>query len=94
MEPTPEPDPEPGTEQVAIPITVSQMEERPVNNYFQANFEGAAGLEALSAAATNSLPYMRPLQAPDQPSPHSSNNLNFILNPTAPDGSVGGLPRV
>jgi hypothetical protein len=85
MEPSPEPDSEPAGE----PMIEPQVEERPTNNYFQVSFEGAAGLEALSTAATNSLPYIRPLLGPEQPSSQSSNNLNFILNPEGPSGSIG-----
>jgi hypothetical protein len=62
--------------------------ERTANSYFNLNFDGAAGLEALSTAATSSLPYIRPLPVPEQPSPHSLNNINFILNPTGPDSSI------
>ena len=56
----------------------------------------APGLQALSAAATNNFKSARSAsataQSPDtQLSPHS-NNLNFILNPAAPDSSIGAFP--
>lgn len=53
-----------------------------------------SGLEALSNAATSSFQYIRPLPvsgislADAQASPHTSNNLNFILNPAGPEGVV------
>lgn len=87
MEPTPEPEFQPMQSPVATMAV--QMQERPQNSYFPATFEGAPGLEALSVAATSNLQYLRPLPPPpeQQPSPHASNNLNFILNPTGPDRS-------
>ncbi|CAG8981908.1 hypothetical protein HYALB_00009163 [Hymenoscyphus albidus] len=86
MEPTPEPEYLPAT--ISTPPIVMQMQEPSQNSYFPGNFEGASGLEALSVAATSNLQYLRPLPPPEQqPSPHASNNLNFILNPTGPDRS-------
>ena len=92
MEPTPEPE----YRAASTPIVLPQVEERPENNqYFHMQFDGAPGLEALSAAATSNMQYIRPFSAPAQSpleataSPHSSNNLNFILNPAGPDGPVG-----
>lgn len=64
------------------------MEERP-ENYFHIPLSQASGLEALSAAATASYQYIRPVEASPGETPHSSNNLNFILNPAAPEGSIG-----
>ncbi|KAF4624236.1 hypothetical protein G7Y89_g13937 [Cudoniella acicularis] len=90
MEPTPEPE-YPAS---ATPIIVPQIEERPASAYYHVQFDQAPGLEALSAAATSNLHYLRPLPVPEQPSPdvttspHASNNLDFILNPAGPDGSV------
>lgn len=87
MEPTPEPE----FQHVQSPVApmVVPIQERPQNSYFPGNLEGASGLEALSVAATSNLQYLRPLPPPpeQQPSPHASNNLNFILNPTGPDRS-------
>lgn len=89
MEPTPEPEIPADTP----PIVVPQIEERPESSlYYPLQFDQAPGLEALSAAATSNLQYRRPFSAPPQShidataSPHSSNNLNFILNPAGPDG--------
>lgn len=94
MEDTPEPEPEPDRAN-STPIIVPQLEERPADNYFNMSFDQAPGLEALSAAATSNFQYVRPPSVPVHSpgdinaSPHSSNNLNFILNPTDTDGSIG-----
>jgi hypothetical protein len=78
----------------SAPILVPQLEERSAENYFSMPFDQAPGLEALSAAATSNFQYIRPLSvAVHSPgdintSPHSSNNLNFILNPTDVEGSI------
>ena len=94
MEATPEADPEPDRAN-STPIIVPQLEERPADNYFNMSFDQAPGLEALSAAATSNFQYVRPPPVPVHSpgdinaSPHSSNNLNFILNPTDTDGSIG-----
>lgn len=80
--------PEPNYEASSTPIIVPQMEERP-ENYFHIPLSQASGLEALSAAATASYQYIRPVEASPGETPHSSNNLNFILNPAAPEGSIG-----
>ncbi|TVY65642.1 Transcriptional regulatory protein moc3 [Lachnellula suecica] len=92
MEPTPEPEYHPASP----PIPAPRIDERPENNsYYNMQFDQASGLEALSAAATSNMQYARPFSAAAQSpldaitSPHSSNNLNFILNPTGPDGSIG-----
>ncbi|KAJ8065820.1 hypothetical protein OCU04_006483 [Sclerotinia nivalis] len=62
--------------------------------YNYPSFEKAPGLEALSTAATTNIEYMRQLSVPVQ-SPrgintpqHSVNNLDFILNPTGPEGRL------
>jgi hypothetical protein len=94
MEPTPEPEPEPDQADSAH-IIAPLLEERSAENYFNMSFDQAPGLEALSAAATSNFQYARPLSVPVHSpgdinaSPHSSNNLNFILNPTDTDGSIG-----
>ena len=55
----------------------------------------ASGLEALSEAATSNLQYIRPVSVPGHTpgdlnaSPHSSNNINFLLNPTEAEDSIG-----
>jgi hypothetical protein len=84
MEDTPEPEYQAST----TPIMVSQMEERS-DNYFHMPISQASGLEALSAAATANFQYMRPAGLSPGDAPHSSNNLNFILNPAGPEGSIG-----
>ena len=94
MEATPEPEPEPDRAD-STPNIAPQLEERPAENYFNMSFDQASGLEALSTAATSNFQYVRPLSVPVHSpgdinaSPHSSNNLNFILNPTDTDGSIG-----
>lgn len=91
MEPTPEPEYRPAS----TPIIVPQLEERPSETYFNMPFDQAPGLEALSTAATSNFHYIRPLSVPvpspsdTHASPHSSNNLNFILNPTRPETPHG-----
>jgi hypothetical protein len=86
--------PEPEYRATSIPILAPQVEERS-DNYYNMSFDQAPGLEALSTAATSGFHYIRPLSVSAQShgdaqaSPHSSNNLNFILNPAGPDGSVG-----
>lgn len=91
MEPTPEPEYRPAS----TPVSLPQIEEHPENPYFHMQYDQAPGLEALSAAATSNMQYIRPFSAPTHSpleataSPHSSNNLNFILNPTGPDRSAG-----
>jgi len=93
MEPTPEPEYRPAQ----TPIVVPRLEERPPEHYFNMTFDQAPGLEALSAAATSSFQYTRTVSAPahspvdGNASQHSSNNLNFILNPTDTEGSLGTL---
>jgi hypothetical protein len=93
METTPEPETDPRAD--SIPIVLPQLEGRSAESYFNMPFDGAPGLEALSAAATSTFQYIRPLSAPMHSpgdinsSPHSSNNLNFILNPTETEGSIG-----
>ena len=90
MEATPEPE----QRAASTPIVVPQLEERTADNYFHVPFDEAPGLEALSTAATTNFQYIRPLSVSAQSSgdsnisPHSSNNLNFILNPPGPDGSL------
>lgn len=93
MEATPEPETQ--SQPDSTPITVSQNEERPAETYFGATYDPASGLEALSEAATSNFQYIRPVSIPMHSpgdinaSPHSSNNLNFILNPTEVEGSIG-----
>ena len=89
MEPTPEPE----FQTASNPIVVPRLEGRPAENFFHIPYDDAPGLEALSAAATSNFEYIRPMSAVVQPpgegnvSQHSSNNLNFILNPAGPEGS-------
>jgi hypothetical protein len=97
MEATPEPEAEHRSHTTAT--TVPQTEERPIESYFAVPFDQAPGLEALSEAATSNLQYIRPVSIPMHSpgdinaSPHSSNNLNFILNPTETDDLIGtGTP--
>lgn len=91
MEATPEPE----DHAASTPIVVPRLEEGSVDNYPHISFDDAPGLEALSAAATNNYDYIRPLSnhasSPGDPlvSHPPSNNLNFILNPTVPDGNLG-----
>jgi hypothetical protein len=91
MEATPEPE----YQATSIPILVPQVEERSADIYYGMSFDQAPGLEALSTAATSGFQYIRPLSVSAQShgdaqaSPHSSNNLNFILNPAGPDGPTG-----
>ncbi|KAE9379587.1 hypothetical protein N431DRAFT_159847 [Stipitochalara longipes BDJ] len=93
MEDTPEPEAEHGPD--SIPIIVPQIEERSAEGYFGVPFDQASGLEALSEAATSNLQYIRPVSVPVHTpgdlnaSPHSSNNINFLLNPTEAEGSIG-----
>jgi hypothetical protein len=88
METTPEPE----IRTASTPIVVSQLGKGNTESYFHLPYDDAPGLEALSAAATSNLDYIRPLSIPAHSprdaivSPPSSNNLNFILNPTGPDG--------
>lgn len=90
MEATPEPDIE-----EASTTDVPQIGEPQPESYFPMSFDQASGLEALSAAATSSYQYIRPLsvsrqsQGDSHASPHASNNLNFILNPAVPERSFG-----
>lgn len=100
MEATPEPEPDHRAD--STPMIVPALEERSAESYFNMPFDQAPGLEALSAAATSTFQYIRPLSVPMHSpgdinsSPHSSNNLNFILNPTDAEGSIGTLldPRI
>jgi len=87
MEDTPEPEYQPSTVAIPIPIPIPQIEER-AENYFQMPLTQASGLEALSAAATANFEYMRPVGLSPGDTPHSSNNLNFILNPAGPERST------
>ena len=97
MEATPEPDAKPDVDPQAdsTPEIIPQIEERPTENCFNVPFDQASGLETLSEAATSNFQYIRPLPVPVHSpgdinaSPHSSNNLNFILNPTDVEGSIG-----
>lgn len=92
-----EPSPEPEYRTTSTPIIVPQLEERSAESYFHMPFDQAPGLEALSTAATTNFHYIRPLSVPvpspgdTHASPHSSNNLNFILNPTRPETPHGVL---
>ncbi len=91
MEASPEPEFHPAT----TPTVVPQLEERPAENIYNATYDQAPGLEALSAAATSDYQYIRPFSLPTHSpgdingSSHTSNNLNFILNPVGNDGSLG-----
>lgn len=95
MEATPEPEAEHRSDSEHTATAVPQIEERPGESYFSVPFDQASGLEALSEAATSNLQYIRPVSIPVHSpgdinaSPHSSNNLNFILNPTEADGLIG-----
>jgi hypothetical protein len=94
MEATPEPE----TEEPSTP-SIPKIDESQTEGYFPMSFDQASGLEALSAAATNSYQYLRPLsvsrqsQGDSHASPHTSNNLNFILNPAVPERSFGLRPQ-
>lgn len=96
MEPTPEPELQPAS----TPIIIQHLEERPHESYFNMPFDQASGLEALSTAATSNFQYIRPLSVPvpspvdAHASPHSSNNLNFILNPTRPETPHGTIRTI
>jgi hypothetical protein len=93
MEPTPEPESQPAL----TPVIAQQLEERQHESFFNMPFDQTSGLEALSTAATTNFQYIRPLSVPvpspgeAHASPHSSNNLNFILNPTRPETPRGRL---
>ncbi|KAK0110466.1 hypothetical protein ONS96_002077 [Cadophora gregata f. sp. sojae] len=84
MEPTPEPD-RPGSVTVISP----RAEEKASETFFSIPYDQAPGLEALSAAATSTFQYIQPSPEYPQTSPHQSNKLNFILNPTRPESSLG-----
>ncbi len=90
IEATPEPEFHPASAPIVVPL-----EDRPAENFFNATYDQAPGLEALSAAATNDYQYIRPLSLPahspgdTNASSHTSNNLNFILNPVGSDRSLG-----
>jgi hypothetical protein len=88
MEDSPEPECQPPTPAIGV----QETEEQSAESYFPIPFEEAPGLEALSAAAVNSLQYARTLTVPfhgdiNSP-PLSSNNINFILNPTQSERPV------
>jgi hypothetical protein len=89
------PDPEPELQSDYTPTIAPQAEEISVGNYFSTPFDQASGLEALSEAATSNFQYLRPVSAPmlspgdTIASPLSSNNLNFILNHTEAEASIG-----
>ena len=95
MEDTPEPEMAP--RENAMRDIFRPPEDGSAGSYTGMSFDQAPGLEALSAAATSNFQYSRPLAvATPSPgdinaSPHSSNNLNFILNPTNTDASAGTL---
>jgi len=95
MEDTPEP--ETAIRGSPIREVVRPSEEKSTRSHVGMSFDQAPGLEALSAAATSNFQYSRSLSvAMPSPgdinaSPHSSNNLNFILNPTDTEASVGRL---
>jgi hypothetical protein len=97
MEPTPEPE----FPDITSPIDVPSLRERPAESVFNIPCDEAPGLEALSTPATRNFEYIQPL-AVESPgdaivSQHSSNNLNFILNPTGPEGGIsmfGGLALI
>lgn len=92
METTPEPENDDSS-------TAPAFEQRDMEHYAQMPFDDAPGLEALSAAAAGNYHYMRPLSNPAHSPggtilPHPpSNNLNFILNPAVPEGSLGTWRR-
>ncbi|KAH7409423.1 hypothetical protein BKA64DRAFT_397131 [Cadophora sp. MPI-SDFR-AT-0126] len=84
MEPTPEPD-----RSGSVIVTSPPAEERPSETFFNIPYDQAPGLEALSAAATSTFQYIEPSTGDAQTSLHQSNKLNFILNPTRPESSLG-----
>ncbi|KAL2074628.1 hypothetical protein VTL71DRAFT_8406 [Oculimacula yallundae] len=89
MEPTPEPDQSP------VPGLSPAVGERPPASIFNMSYDEAPGLDALSTAATSTFQYMRPSSGDPHTSPHQSNKLNFILNPTRPESSLGfGSPAI
>jgi hypothetical protein len=89
-----EPNPEPEFQNASNPVIMPRLEERPAESLFHIPYDDAPGLEALSAAATSNFEYIRPLssavQSPEEGpvSQHSSNNLQFILNPAGPEGAM------
>ncbi len=90
------PEPEAEHESDSAPISVPHIEgDRSVDGYFNGSFDQASGLEALSEAATSNLQYIRPVSVPVHTpgdlnaSQHLSNNINFLLNPTDPESSIG-----
>lgn len=90
MEDTPEPEQEP--EQQPVVTLGPQIEER-VESYYAIASSQANGLEALSTAATTNFAYVRPAGLSPGDMPHSSNNLNFILNPAGPEIPVDTINR-
>lgn len=89
MEATPEPE---QLTDSSLPATTRDVTDDTAHN--RPSFEEAPGLEALSTAATTNMEYMRQLSVPLQ-SPrgintpqHSVNNIDFILNPTGPEGRL------
>ncbi|RDW71056.1 hypothetical protein BP6252_07619 [Coleophoma cylindrospora] len=99
MDATPEPENRADSSPSA-PSGALQTEERQDPNYFRAPYDQAPGLEALSAAAISDFQFLRPAsgashsQTPQDSttSPYSSNNLNFILNPTGPERAQTSPP--
>jgi hypothetical protein len=99
MEPSPEPADLPP---LATSVTDLQSDRQPSDNPFHVSFDEtpgleAPGLEALSTAAASNFEYVRALVVPENSAPganiaqSSSNDLNFILNPTGSDGILGKL---
>lgn len=78
MEDTPEPEQQP---LVTLLPQIEQIREK----YSSIASTQASGLEALSAAATANFEYMRPGGLSASYVTHSSNNINFILNPAGPE---------
>lgn len=83
MEDTPEPEQQP---LVTLLPQIEQIREK----YYSMASTQASGLEALSAAAaTANFEYLRPTGLSAGYVPHSSNNINFILNPAGPEIPMG-----
>ena len=92
MEATPEPE----YTNRSTSADLSSLEERPAETSFHIPpYDDAPGLEALSTAAAGNFEYIRPLSATGNRtvSQHSSNKLNFILNPAGPEGSMSIMHR-
>lgn len=82
MEPTPEPE----YPNITNPILASADLDQPRGEGFlRGMYDGIPGLEALSQAVE----YIRPAPSTNEGNvQHSSNNLDFILNPADPEGGL------